>query len=151
MESRHPDDGTTEDWGSNLVAQALDLLNIDDPNNTSNDIRIKELLNKHAEAIRPPGTAARPRTQSEPPRTLTARQKRRAEYAMIQKAYHKDRKRCVQTILNGHWKYDILTAQPRVTKKNKNTSGAASSAGRAPMTSVRWSQSGLPSGMWSSP
>ena len=36
---------------------------------------------------------------------------------MIQAAYRHDRKRCVQTILNGHWKYNVMTAKPKVSKE----------------------------------
>ena len=34
---------------------------------------------------------------------------------MVQKLYHKDRKRCAKTVMAGHWKYDIMTAPPNVT------------------------------------
>lgn len=116
-ESRHPDDESNRAWRSDLVAEALELLDIDRPDDTSNYLRIAEIMNTHAEAVKPPGMiSTRRRTRSAPP-TLTARRKRRAEYAMIQTAYRKDRKRCVQAILSGNWKFDLMTAQPRVSKE----------------------------------
>ena len=100
-------------WRGDLVAEALDQLNIDRTEDTSTYPRIVEIMNALAEAVKPPGTAPRRRSRSTPPPTLTARKKRHAAYSMIQTAYRKDRKRCVQTILNGHWQYDTMTAQPK--------------------------------------
>ena len=38
---------------------------------------------------------------------------------MTQAAYKRNRKRCVQMVLNGHWKYEIQTAPPRVTPEEQ--------------------------------
>ena len=100
-----------------MIAEALGKLNLDDPDSTESHLEIIRILNEHAEAIKPPRVVRTRGTHVSPPAAPTARKKRRAEYALIQASYRKDRKRCAHTVLNGHWHYDILTANPRVSKE----------------------------------
>ena len=119
-ELRRPDDSTTENWRMDMLDKALELINYQDPEDISGYEDIRQILDQHAEAIRPKVIKGSRKTRDPPPVPHnTARKKRRAEYALVQQQYRKDRKRCAQTILNGHWTYDIMTAKPKVTKEQQ--------------------------------
>lgn len=74
-----------------------------------------EALEQHAVCILPTTHIRRPRRNSPRPPPTTRKERRKREYALIQKLYHADQKRCADTILNGHWHLDVMTAPPRVT------------------------------------
>ncbi|KAF0304402.1 Retrovirus-related Pol polyprotein from type-1 retrotransposable element R2 [Amphibalanus amphitrite] len=109
-----PNDIEEKNWRADLVAQALAKINQEDPEDPSGDVAAYTILQEHAEAILPPGRPHRKGAREPPPAPRTARQKQREEFRMVQKLYHKDRKRCAQTVMAGHWKYDIMTAPPKV-------------------------------------
>ena len=102
-------------WRTDIIIDTINILNHDDANDTSAYPRVKEALDRHAEAIRPTTRMRRPRRDSPRPPPATRKEKRKREYALIQQMYDKDQKRCADTILNGHWKYETLTSPPRVT------------------------------------
>ncbi|KAF0294995.1 Retrovirus-related Pol polyprotein from type-2 retrotransposable element R2DM [Amphibalanus amphitrite] len=110
-----PNDIEEKNWRADLVAQALAKINQEDPEDPSGDDAAYTILQEHAEAILPPGRPHRKGAREPPPAPRTARQKQREEFRMAQKLCHKDRKRCAQTVMAGHWKYDIMTAPPKVT------------------------------------
>ena len=109
---------------------AQKLINKDDPNNRSRNPEIRALLDTHAcEVLRPQsvkGRARRPPRSRLPSRegeTPSRRKQRRVEYARIQELFKADRNRCTQVVLNGHWRYDSLTASPAVSKESRKRTG----------------------------
>ena len=124
--------------------EAQGLINTDDPDNMMRVPEIKVLLDTHAgevQSVRPadhtrrPPRSPRPQPSAREGNKHSRLKQRRVEYARVQELFKADKNRCAQVVLmNGHWRYDSLTAAPAVSKKQEAFWGRLFSRPSAPDT-----------------